>query len=214
MRRFLFALAAMLPLAAPAGALADSAGRNVMAEAMARMMEAMGLFDDGDAAFNPMPYMVPGMGSVGGGQMPWAQMPWTPLLWNQMPGYGAFADRAGRFGLDGFGAQMPGAGSMPGWFPGGGATGLDGVWEGRDGGLLIVGGRRFRLQAARGGHLEGLIRRERDRLALYEPETDTVRAYEMAEQNGRLVLRDDAGNTFLYRRLWLHDDPFEGARFD
>lgn len=182
---------------------ASSDAADVMAKAMAKMMDAMGLFDGDSGTGTPaMPSMMPGMGSFGSGQMPWSQMPW-----GQIPGHGVFTDPITTFGMPGMGEQFN---RSMGWPWGTGASGLDGVWEGRDGGLMIIRGPRFRLQAAQGGHIEGLIQRRGDRIALFEPSSESVRAYEMAEQQGRLVLRDAAGNTYLYRRLWL-DEPAFGA---
>ncbi len=192
----LLSLALMLPASAVGSDAAD-----LMAKAMARMMDAMGLFDDDSGAQVPtMPSMMPGMGNFGYGQMPWGQM----------PSYGAFTDPITAFGMQGMGDQLSGSTGWP--WGGGGSGGLDGIWEGRDGGLMIIRGPRFRLQAAQGGHIEGLFQRRGDRIALYEPTSESVRAYEMAEQRGRLVLRDAAGNTYLYRRLWL-DEPTFAAPF-
>jgi len=201
---FIAVVLAFAPLL-PASA-AGSGAANAMAEAMTRMMEAMGMLDDDDGSMMPgmpgMPYMMPGLGNFGYGQMPWAQMPW-----GQIPGYGAFGDPIKAFGMQGLAEQMPGEMQWP-WVSGY-ANALDGVWEGRDGGLLIVRAHRFRLQAAQGGHIEGSLQRRGDRLALYEPRTGSSRSYEMAIHQGRMVLRDEAGNTYLYRRLWL-DDSSDG----
>ncbi|MBB1075813.1 hypothetical protein HUU62_15520 [Rhodoferax sp. 4810] len=82
-------------------------------------------------------------------------------------------------------------------------TALDGVWEGRDGGLLIIGGTRFRLYQPNAGHVDGLLQRRDNQLALYNPSNGVTNAYEYAESQGRLALRDRSGNLFLYRRLWL-----------
>ena len=198
--RFTIVLVVMLALAVPPGArAAASDAASVMAEAMARMMDAMGLFGANDGpGMPPMPSMMPGMGSFGYGDMPWSQM----------PGYGAFGDPIKAFGMPGIAQQMPWSTNWP-WV-GAASNTLDGIWEGRDGGLLIVRGQRFRLQAAQGGHIEGLIQRRGDLIALYEPGSESVRAYEVAMQQGRMVLRDDVGNTYLYRRLWL-DDITPGA---
>lgn len=191
----LIALALSLSVMLPASASASDAA-DLMAKAMARMMEAMGLFDEDSGPAAPaMPSMMPGMGSFGYGQMPWVQI----------PGYNAFTDPIKAFGMQGMADQMAGS---RGWPWGTGASGLDGIWEGRDGGLMIIRGHRFRLQAAQGGHLEGLFQRRGDRIALYEPQSETVRAYELAEQRGRLVLRDAAGSIYLYRRLWLDEPAF------
>ncbi|MBK5930943.1 hypothetical protein [Halochromatium salexigens] len=178
-------LSALVPAPATAGDAADA-----MAQAMARMMEAMGLFDgDGDAPASSMPSMMPGM-SPFGGQMPWGQM----------PGYESFADPITAFGMRGMTDAFTANGGWP-WASSGNR--LDGIWEGRDGGLMILRQPRFRLHAAQGGHIEGLFQHRGERIAFYEPTTESVRAYELAEQQGRLVMRDAAGNTYLYRRLWL-----------
>jgi hypothetical protein len=86
---------------------------------------------------------------------------------------------------------------------------LEGVWEGREGGLLIVQGHRFRLYSPHGGFVDGLIQQRDDRIALYDQGSETARPYEFAEQQGRLVLRDADGRVYLYRRLWL--DEREGS---
>lgn len=108
--------------------------------------------------------------------------------------------------------QMPGGDtlqSLPG-MDGWRATSLDGVWEGRDGGLLIVEGPRFRLYAPSHAFVDGLIQQRGDRIAMYTPRDEVARPYQFVEQQGRLVLRDPAGQLFLYRRLWL-DQPMPAA---
>jgi hypothetical protein len=51
---------------------------------------------------------------------------------------------------------------------------------------------------------------------MYNPVNDTARPYEFALDRGRMVLRDAAGELFLYRRLWLEDEqqaePFSQGR--
>lgn len=160
-------------------------GVEAMASAMARMMDAMGMFGDAGRGGTPLPGLsapsaLPPVGAAELGRM-FGQMPDT--LQRMLPP-----------------------------MAGGGATALEGVWEGRDGGLLIVLGHRFRVQSAQGGYVDGLIQQRGERIAMYDPVGDSVRAYEFAEQEGRLVLRDGAGNVYLYRRLWLGlPDPFAGA---
>jgi hypothetical protein len=183
--------------AAPVHAADIGSTRDAMANAMARMMEAMGFLDDDGPAksspFDPRAYGMPGMGygmmpgmppGVGGGQLPWP---------SGVPG------PADDFGMGRMMEQMPG---MPGWR----GTTLDGVWEGQNGGLLIVGGHRFRLYAPTGGFIEGLIQQRGERIALYDPEHQNAQPYEFAQFEGRLVLRDAAGQVYLYRRLWLDAD--------
>jgi hypothetical protein len=172
------------------GALAAADGMRVFAEAMARMMDAMGLLGDRGAA-PPLAGAVPGVGPGAAAQMPWSGSPsdwgaWLQPWMQQMPGM----------------PQMP-----PGWQ----RTSLDGIWEGRDGGLLIVQAHRFRLYSPHGDFIEGLIQQRDDRIALYDPEHDVARPYEFAQNQGRLVLRDAAGQVYLYRRLWLDDMGYDAA---
>lgn len=187
------ALGALLLLLGSATALPSAAatadGVRVFAEAMARMMDAMGMLGDGGDAPMPLPpAAMPGVGApMGMEQMPWSGVPGAnPSDWSawmqQLPGM----------------VQLPNA---PGWQ----RTSLDGLWEGRDGGLLIVQAHRFRLYARRGDYIEGLIQQRGDRIALYDAEHDLARPYEFAQHQGRLVLRDPAGQVYLYRRLWLEE---------
>lgn len=182
----------------------------VMADAMTRMMEVMG-FGESDS---------PGeaVGDAMRGRMPMS--PDTYGLQGMMPdgapfGYawpGNFGNPLWTFGFpEGFdpgdfrpenfrrfGDRAPWAQ----WRP----TTLDGVWEGRDGGLFIVQNYRFRLYKPGYGHIDGMIQQRGDRLALYNPATRTARPYEVAQFRGRLVLRDADGQLLLYRRLWLEQD--------
>ena len=182
---------------------ADGSARNAMADAMARMMEAMGLFGNGTPSsslpMNPdtfsMPGMMPGMNQFG--INPFVQQPWSSALTNP----------AQTFGMDQMMQQLPQVPGMPGWQQ----TPLDGLWEGRGGSLLIVQAHRFRLYSSQGGYVDGLIQQRGDRLALYDPQRDTARPFEYAQHQGRLVLRDPEGQVYLYRRLWLDDDGGGGA---
>ncbi len=166
-------------LLGPPVAAESSAPTHVFAEAMARMMDAMGLFGD-QGAVAPMPMAPPPMPGVDGA----------------MPGMDDMADWM---------RELPNAVELPG-VPGWKRTRLDGIWEGRAGGLLIVRAHRFRLYSGQGGHIDGLIQQRGDRIAIYDPVRDIVRPYEFAQHQGRLVLRDTGGQVYLYRRLWLDDD--------
>lgn len=177
------ALGLALILALVAPAGGAAGTRAAIADVMARMMEAMGFLGDEGAAADAFAPFYPN---------PYA-----------MPGMSQFAPGAWPWN--------PAAGLTPG-STAPGSTGLDGVWEGRDQGLLIIQGGRFRLQSAQGGHVEGYIQRRGQRLAMYDPTSASVRGYELAEHQGRLVLRDSNGRIFLYRRLWLDaPDPFASA---
>lgn len=100
------------------------------------------------------------------------------------------------------GAGMPGFGQGFPWS----GTGLQGIWEGRNGELLIVQGNRFRLYPGNAGYLDGYMQLSGDRLALYNPQDAHTQPFEYAESDGRLVLRDGAGQIYLYRRLQLDRD--------
>ena len=179
---------------------ADDTSRNAMADAMTRMMEAMGfLGDDKPSGMMPMdpssltmpgmmPGMIPGMGQFDPSQF--ARQPWSSAMQNP----------AKAFGMDQMMDLKPQLPSMPGWQ----RTGLDGIWEGRAGGLLIVRSHRFRLYSTQ-GYVDGLIQQRGDRIALYDPLRGTARPYEFAEHQGRLVLRAADGQVYLYRRLWLDE---------
>jgi len=80
---------------------------------------------------------------------------------------------------------------------------LEGIWEGRDGELVIVQGERFRIYSPEFRQVDGLVRIQGNRLALYNPLDGHARPFEFAEHQGRLIMRDLAGRLYLYRRLWL-----------
>jgi hypothetical protein len=170
-----------------------------MAETMVRMMEAMGLFDP--AAMSPMPMGTPFGGpgwapGAGGFDMPGGS-PWGMPLQDPSGTVGRGEDMMRRFSE---GMGMPG-----GMFPWGSGSRLEGVWEGRNGELLIVQGDRFRIYPGSAGYVDGYLKLNGDRLAMYSPEDANVRPFEFAESEGRLVLRDDGGALYLYRRLWLDE---------
>jgi len=178
-----------------------------MAEAMVRMMEVMGLFDPSVMGSMPMgaPFgaynWAPGFGMPGGS--PWAAPFQDP---SALMGKGSEMMNQFSQGLRGPGAQGFARQMLP-WM----ASPLDGVWEGRNGELLIVKGNRFRIYPGYAGYVDGYVKLSGDRLAMYNPSDQNVLPFEYAESEGRLVLRDDAGQLFLYRRLWLDDAPGGGA---
>ncbi|MCG6860574.1 MAG: hypothetical protein LJE70_04740 [Chromatiaceae bacterium] len=173
-----------------------------MADAMARMMEAMGLFDSapvqqgfGGAPADPMAMMGP-LGSSAWG--PALGAPWDGPVRDPSRGF------AMRDLMQQFARQMATAGDSRGdrpiaWTP----SRLEGVWEGRSGELLIVQGNRFRIYSPAVQRVDGLMQIRGDRLALYNPLDQHAQAFEFAESQGRLILRDLAGQVYLYRRLRL-----------
>lgn len=173
--RFLFlVLALSLPGAGVPGD-APGGGREAMADAMSRMMEAMGLLGSGAQTNGAMP----GLPAVPG--MPLGQ-----------------AGEAGRKLLEGMTQGVPGMGMIPG---SGGA--LAGVWEAAGGGLLIVEGDRFRLYAPTWAFVDGTIRIAGDRVRLTSRRANFSLEFEYALDQGRLALRDPGGQILLYRQLVL-----------
>lgn len=189
-RRLIILLGLSLGLAvnSPVILAEDNRMGEVMANAMTRMMEAMGVADaDTDSGSAPTaPARV--MGEVMRGDLDADD--WLGHFGNPLWEFG-LPDQAGSFG-DLFRWQ---------------STRLEGIWEGRDGGLLIVQNHRFRLYQPGSGYVDGLIQQRGNRVALYNPATGAALPYESAQQRGRLVLRDAAGQLFLYRRLWSEPDP-------
>lgn len=188
----------------PGAAFAEaSASRQAMAEAMSRMMEAMGFLGSGSSTSNPMsglgmpsPFGMPGLG-LGMGSMPG-----MPFGGGQMDQYGQMGkDWMDRFsqGLPpGLPQGLPGMAQMP-WS----GSSLEGVWEGASGGLLIVQGAFYRLYAPGGGYVDGRIEISGQQLRMWSPEAGFDLGFEYAQDQGRMALRDQGGQLYLYRRLVL-----------
>lgn len=201
----LLALLALLAGMVPATAEDVSAApRAAMAEAMAKMMEAMGFL--GPSLPGSMPSPLPG---VMPGMMPTPLTGGMPLVTDPKSLMDQGLDK-GSAALQQMteGMKMPDA---PGSFmPWGTPSRLDGVWEGRNGELLIVQGNRFRIYPGASHYVDGYIQLQGDRLALYNPGNEHIRPFEFAESEGRLAMRDPSGSLFLYRRLWL-EQPAEST---
>lgn len=201
-------LAVLALLAGTVAAAAEdvsAAPRAAMAEAMAKMMEAMGFLGPAlpGSMPSPVPGVMPGMLPSPLTGMPGATDPKT-LMDQGMEKGGAALQQMTE------GMKMP---DTPASFmPWGTPSRLDGVWEGRNGELLIVQGNRFRIYPGASHYVDGYIQLQGDRLALYNPGNEHIRPFEFAESEGRLALRDPAGTLFLYRRLWLEQPAAETTR--
>ncbi len=198
----------LLLAVAPASGLAQRGAPEAMADAMMRMMEAMGLFDsrrphEEFGSRGPMSMMGP-LGASGWGSV---RGPWGDPVEDGTP-RGALLELMRRFA-----PQAQGADSGWGGWGGGGwdrpwtLSRLEGVWEGRDGELLIVQGGRFRIYSRAMQKVDGHIEIRDDRLALYNPATQHTKPFEFAESGGRLIMRGLEGNLYLYRRLRLDGWP-------
>jgi len=156
-----------------------------MADAMSRMMEAMGLFN------SPIPAGMPGSPPLPG-MPPWPSAGSDPT---------GFMAKGGEMMKD-LSAGVSKPGEMAAMVPWSKDSRLDGVWEGRNGELLIVQGNRFRIYPGTSKYMDGFIHLSGERLALYNSQNANVTPFEFAESEGRLALRDRSGNLYLYRRLW------------
>jgi hypothetical protein len=186
-------LCLLLLLAAPGSGWGEGGTREVMANAMAKMMEAMGLLDSAPA--DPSSHR----GRLGGSD--WSSgsgFPWRNDAQGRSPA-SPMEEMMRRFGKRMYPPGMDGGDWPPGWKP----SLLEGVWEGRDGELLVVQGDRFRIYSALMQRVDGLVHIQGNRLALYNPLDQHAQAFEFAESQGRLVMRDVEGQVYLYRRLRL-----------
>lgn len=216
--------------AAAMAASADSGGgtRESMADAMVQMMDAMGLFKDREGAYSrsgstsrrsgpssnyggwsgwpgASPFTLPGQTPwsspwMGQGNLPGFSSPWSPLGWGgQLPG----------FGQGGFPPYQTPWGSMSPWWGGYEPSPLQGAWESPTGELLLIEGSGYRMYAGESRHLDGQLRIEGDRLLLSNPEQRSAQRFEFITQDGRLVLRDENGQIYLYRRIFEPRSSFD-----
>lgn len=191
---------------AGAGNGAGETMADFMGEAMARMMQAMGSMTNTGGSGSGWPMANMGQSVPGMGMMPYGAMMPGMTNWG-MP----FQGPTQMFGMhdmmDQLGTQQPGspAGMLNPWQRGPSASPFEGVWEGVNGELVIVQGDRFRIYAPGATYVDGFVKVQGDRLALYNPQDQQARPFDYAMKEGRLVLRDDAGQLFLYRRLVLNE---------
>jgi hypothetical protein len=187
---------------------ASAAPRAAMADAMSRMMEAMGLFNAPATPGLPMASPLSPLGGMPGGGIIMPGMPGAST-WPATGGDPSGLMEKGGDMMKGFSEGLAKSGEMAGIMPWSSGSKLDGVWEGRNGELLIVQGNRFRIYPGDRGYVDGYLQASGERLAMYNPKNAQISPFEFAESGGRLVLRDDAGALYLYRRLWLEPAPSE-----
>jgi hypothetical protein len=185
------ALGTPAPVAAQDARGARETMAGAMANAMVRMMEAMGLFGGGSyGSWGGVPAMSGLMrpyGSMMGmpGGSPWGMPMQDP-------------SQALGMGTDAMKQMYPG---IPGAGAGTGTERLDGVWEGSGGDLLIVQGGRYRIYAPQDQYIDGLLQQQSSRVALYNVQDGHTQVFEFATQDGRLALRNAGGQVYLFRRF-------------
>ncbi|HSO81077.1 hypothetical protein [Thiocapsa sp.] len=200
-RPYLTIIATCLAVSVALPVAADT--RSAMADAMVRMMEAMGLFGAAGGGMSGGSPGVPNPMGMSGWPSGFGAMPGVPDAGTMpFPG-GSQMDPT---------SQVSQMGQMLERFnPGGAMTGtmpwtagpLEGIWEGSDDGLLIVQGGRCRIYAPFSGYIDGDIRIAGDRVELTNRRESFSQEFEYALDQGRLVLRDRQGQIYLYRRLVL-----------
>lgn len=83
---------------------------------------------------------------------------------------------------------------------------LEGVWEDNQGGLLIVQRNHYRIYSSCNGFIDGDILVNAKQVALTNRREKFTQTFEFALDNGRLVLRNQNGDVFLYRLLILDQE--------
>ncbi|WP_200332856.1 hypothetical protein [Thiocystis violacea] len=204
-RQFLFAVIARVSLLtvisfATITAMAESLDTpaQAMAHAIARMMESMGF--NGSAGYGPSgsapPMPADGWPSAFGA-LPGMSGPGGPMS----PGSGGSPMSQ----MSQMGERLYRSLPMQGG-DGSGAGPLEGLWEDNQGGVLIVQGGFYRLYSQCRGYIEGRIRVSNDQVELGNSRENITQTFDMALDQGRLVLRSPSGTVFLYRRLVLGQD--------
>ncbi|MBK1716776.1 hypothetical protein CKO27_03755 [Thiocystis violacea] len=164
-----------------------------MARAIARMMEAMGFTGAGGFG-SAVPPLAPGAGH------PMGMTGWPSAL-GQIPGAASMMPYPGGSQAGSMANMMQQA--MPGGASSWGGAGLEGLWEDNQGGLLIVQGGLYRIYSSCKGYIEGDIHVGTNRLDMTNRSGDFTQTFEFALDQGRLALRDQSGQVYLYRRLIL-----------
>jgi hypothetical protein len=85
---------------------------------------------------------------------------------------------------------------------------LDGIWQGRDGEIVLVIYGHFRIYADAENYRDGLYQIDANRLTLYDPQSGARKRYEYAHSEGRMVLRDEHDQLLLYRQLPIPVPPY------
>ena len=169
-------------------------GGSPMSGNMPMQMGNMGMPGGMPMNWGSLPWSQGAMPSWPGGEIPWSQGTMPAWPGTQMPWTGSPVNR-----------RAPSPGSAGSLFP---DTGLSttpaelyGSWQGKSGEVLMIGNGRFRIYRDRDNFREGLLTLEgQNRLTMQDPASGNVRRYEYAVHQGKLALRDEAGNLFLYRR--------------
>ncbi len=79
---------------------------------------------------------------------------------------------------------------------------LTGRWQGQSGAIMIIRQGLFRIFHSGNKFRDGRIMiTDATHFELIDPQTGSVRYYEFAESQGRLILRNPSGSILLFRRI-------------
>ncbi|MEY6430982.1 hypothetical protein ABC977_01010 [Thioalkalicoccus limnaeus] len=151
-------------------------GREAMADAMSRMMEAMGAFGNIPA---PDPNLM------------------TPPRMDESMGHGL------RPFLEPFDGSLSDLGEIVGQGTG---RPFEGLWESPTGGLLIVQGRFYRLYEPGAGYVEGTLSHDDRQVRMRNRHEGFEHRFDYALHDDGIALRGEGGQIFVYRRLRLDRD--------
>jgi hypothetical protein len=179
---------------------------NIMSQAMLTMMDAMG-----DLAHR---YKSKGNWSLGSGFSPYNSLsgfsgypynlygvpgnPWSGGMPMQspVPGMGAFPSQPG----------LPSTGVLPQMAPP--LSPVDGIWLGRGGEIVLVMYGHFRIYASAEVYQDGRFEIQGDRLIMYDLQSERRMAFEYYLEDGRMILRNTAGDFLLFKQLPIPVPPY------
>ncbi len=215
MPRLTGTLLLILCLINPAAPRAAQATNNPFIEAMRTMMRMMGMLNDDPYPWlnpftstpttprwpvNPMnpggisPYgmMMPGMAS--------GMLPGMPLN-----GVGQYYQQ-GRNWMRQMPMQQGALGGLEQALPGASSALMEdksdtpeGKWRGSNGEWLIIARGMFRLYVSRDRYVEGDVRFTDRWISFRNNDNQTVKTYEYAVRDGRMILKDEDGNLLLFK---------------
>ena len=211
----LFLALASAPLALHA---TGSAASTLMSQAMLSMMDAMGNLAQQYNRNRDWTY-----GGYGQPFTNWQGMSSTPWslyampggipgqqqmqgLMNQAPAAASSAQQT----LQGMAQQVPNAatGQQAQTLNPLAQSSLDGIWQGRDGEIVLVMYGHFRIYADSDNYRDGVYQIDDKWLTLYDPQSGSRKSFEYALSDGRMVLRDENDQLLLYRQLPIPVPPY------
>jgi hypothetical protein len=203
----------MMPLSLHA---AGSAASTLMSQAMLSMMDAMGnlaqQYNRNRDWSSGRGYVPPYSGWQGMGSAPWGMysMPGSVPGQQQFQDYMDQAPAAASSAqqtLQDMAQQIPRQLQSQSGSGAPGQSGLDGIWQGRDGEIVLVMYGHVRIYADSENYRDGLYQINENWITLYDPQSGSSKNYEYALSEGRMVLRDENDQLLLYRQLPIPIPP-------